>query len=380
MQNTTHHLNSKHTPKPLLNIGSSNMNHCLLSNTPGFLINSRMISAAQPCYIIAEVGVNHNGKIDLALEHIRQAKASGADAVKFQTFRAENIVVDSAPKADYQISTTGSGSQKEMLKQLELTVDEFRVIRDLCRELSIDFISTAFDSESLAQVLTLDPACLKWPSGEINNVGFLREAALTGKPILLSTGTAQMSEVARAVELCAAERNTSVAILQCVSSYPAAIEDQNLLTLYTMRKAFNLPTGFSDHTNGITVAIGARALGMSVLEKHFTLDKTMHGPDHNASIEPAEFQEMVANIRAIESAFGTGKKQPAASEHEVARVARKSLVYNRKLTKGETLTSQDLTTKRPGTGMPPEFFDYFLGKRLNKDVEQDQFASISDLS
>mgnify|MGYP000377402436 CR=1 FL=1 len=356
------------------------MNHCLLSNTPGFLINNRTISAAQPCYIIAEVGVNHNGKIDLALEHIRQAKAAGADAVKFQTFRADKIVVENAPKADYQASATGSGSQKEMLKKLELTDHEFRTVREECNELDIDFISTAFDSESLQQVLLLDPACLKWPSGEINNIGFLREAAQTGKPILLSTGTAHMSEVAKAVELCAAENNVAVAILQCVSSYPAAIEDQNLLTLHTMREAFNLPTGFSDHSIGITAAIGARALGMSVLEKHFTLDKNMPGPDHKASIEPTEFREMVASIRAIESAFGSGIKRPVPSEQEIARLARKSLVYNRTLAKGETLEIQDLTTKRPGTGVPPEAIELFLGKRLNKDVKQDQLASFLDLS
>lgn len=347
--------------------------------SPSIFLGKRRVSAGDPCYIIAEVGVNHNGSIDLAHKMIDAAKVAGADAVKFQTYRTDDLVLATAPKAAYQQDKTGGGSQNEMLRRLELPIEAFLELRRHCSDIGIDFMSTAFDPISLEAVVNLSPVCLKWPSGELNNAPLLSQAARTGLPVVLSTGMGSLTEVAAALDVMQAVGNTDVVILQCVSNYPARIEDQNLRVLPAMSQVFGKPVGFSDHTNGPFAAIAARALGMSVLEKHFTLDTAMEGPDHAASITPDEFARMVAVLRAVEAGLGDGVKRPIASEKGIRAVARKSLVYRRSLPRSHVLTDGDLIAKRPGTGVGPDKLDMFLGRKLNRDVEADELLKMDHI-
>ena len=337
---------------------------------PHIQIAGRRICADAPTYVIAEIGVNHNGDADIAHKMIDAAKATGADAVKFQTFRTEDLVLESAVTAEYQNRTTGLGTQAEMLRALELPFEVFADLRDHCRDAGIDFMSTAFDPRSLAHVASLDPVCLKWPSGELTNWPLLRQAKATGLPIVLSTGMGSLHEIAAAMDLLGPDAD--VVILQCVSNYPARIEDQNLRVLPVMQSAFGCPVGFSDHTVGPYAALAARALGMAVLEKHFTLDRTMDGPDHSASIEPADFTQMVGLLRQIEEGLGDGVKRPRASEENVRSVARKSLVYRRDLPAGHVLSEDDLMGKRPGGGVGLDRIDLFTGRVLAQPVHADQ--------
>jgi len=340
-------------------------------------IGKRRISTEDPCYIIAEIGVNHNGDSKIAHEMIDVANAAGADAVKFQTFKASDLASAVAPKAEYQIASTGDGSQLEMLQTLELSPEIFKDLREHCRESGIDFISTAFDNVSLDQVIALDPACLKWPSGELNNLPLLKQAAKASMPIILSTGMANLSEIEQAVNILSANGAGDVAILQCVSNYPARIEDQNLRAIPAMSRAFGKPTGFSDHTQGIYAAVAAKALGMAILEKHLTLDRNMPGPDHMASIEPEEFALLVKTLRQIEIGLGDGVKRRIASENAIANVARKSLVYNRNLGRGHILEGTDFWAKRPGTGMGPDKLEIFIGMTLNQDVASGEMFKVT---
>ena len=335
-------------------------------------LGGRRISADDPCYVIAEVGVNHNGDAELAHKMIDAAKEAGADAVKFQTYKTDALITANTKKADYQTGTTGEGSQDAMLRQLELPQEVFAELANHCREVGVDFMSTAFDSESLEAVSKLDPVCLKWPSGELTNTLLLRQAAQYDLPILLSTGMGTLTEISTALDLLAAHGTDDVVILQCVSNYPAAIEEQNLRVLPHMAAVFGKPTGFSDHTEGPYAALAARALGMSVLEKHFTMDRTMEGPDHRASIEPAEFGQMVTVLRQVEKGLGDGVKRRLNSEQNILTVARKSLVYLSDLPAGHVLSLQDLTAKRPGTGLPPDEVDSFIGRTLETAVTRDE--------
>lgn len=344
-------------------------------HVPSIQLGPRRVSAADPSYIIAEVGVNHNGDLDLAHKMIDAAKAAGADAVKFQTYRTDDLVLSSAPKAGYQADKTGAGSQSDMLRRLELPFDAFVALRRHCAEAGIDFMSTAFDPVSLEAVVGFDPICLKWPSGELNNAPLLRQAAKAGRPILLSTGMGSVTEIAAAVDLLSGEGCDDIVILQCVSNYPARIEDQNLRVIPAMAGVFGRPVGFSDHTIGPFAAIAARALGMAVLEKHFTLDAAMEGPDHAASIMPAEFAEMVRVLRAVETGLGDGVKRPLAAEAGVKAVARKSLVFRAPLPRGHVLTEDDLTAKRPGSGVAPDRIELFLGLPLTRDVAADEMLA-----
>jgi sialic acid synthase SpsE len=346
--------------------------------SPHLMIGDRRVSAVDPCYVIAEVGVNHNGDPDIALQLIDLAAKAGADAVKFQTFRTAALVSQKAEKAEYQRRQTGGGSQAEMLARLELDHSTFARLRDRCLECGVDFISTAFDAESLADVLSLGPKCLKWPSGELTNHPLLKQAARAGLPILLSTGMADLSEIASALALIEREGGGDVAILQCVSDYPAPIEQQNLRTLTAMGAAFNRVTGFSDHTVGPWAAIAARALGMAVLEKHITLDSNMEGPDHAASMEIEEFASLVQVLRKIERALGDGVKRPTSSEIPTRLAARKSLVYVSDLATGHVLAADDLTAKRPGGGLGPDRLDLLVGRRLVKAVKREQLAGFGD--
>jgi len=341
-------------------------------------IGNRDVSAAGPAYIIAEIGVNHNGSVKLAHRMIDEARAAGADAVKFQTFLTDEVLLPSATQAAYQMVAVGESSQSEMIRKLELSFADFAALHRHCTAAGIDFISTAFDPVSLDFVISLRPACLKWPSGELTNWPFLRQAAAAGLPILLSTGMASIRDIAGAIDQIGP--NGDVAILQCVSNYPARIEDQNLRVLPALAAAFGRPVGFSDHTGGPYAAIAARALGMSVLEKHFTLDRSMFGPDHAASSEPQEFAELVRTLRQIEAGLGDGVKRPLAREENVKAVARKSLVYRRDLTPGHVLCAEDLAAKRPASGIPPDCTDMVLGLTLAHAVARDDMFAWADVS
>lgn len=341
-----------------------------MQTSPQIQLSGRRIAADAPTYVIAEIGVNHNGDAALAHRMIDAACASGADAVKFQTYRTQDLVLESAVKAEYQTRTTGAGSQFEMLRALELPFEVFAELRDHCREVGVDFISTAFDPISLEYVAALGPACLKWPSGELTNRPLLRQARETGLPVMLSTGMGSLCEIAAAMDLMGPE--TDVVILQCVSNYPARIEDQNLRVLPAMQAAFGCPVGFSDHTIGPYAAIAAKALGMAVLEKHFTLDRSMEGPDHSASIEPMGFTRMVELLRQIESGLGDGVKRPLPLEEQVRAVARKSLVYRSDLPAGHILQEADLIGKRPGGGVGMDRLELFTGRALRCAVRADQ--------
>lgn len=342
-------------------------------------IGPRELSATRPCYIIAEIGVNHNGDIDLAHKLIDVSKASGADAVKFQTFDTDALVRGNTPKADYQKTTTGDGTQNEMLTKLELSLDDFSALKTHCDELKIDFISTAFDDKSLDAVAALEPKCFKWPSGELLNIPLLTRAAQFKKPLLISTGMATLGEVSIAIEAVRSTGLEEIIVLQCVSDYPARTEDQNLRTLPVMSEAFGVPVGFSDHTLGADAAIAARSLGACIIEKHITLDCTMDGPDHKASMEPELFSDMVQRIRIIEVGLGDGIKKPAAAEENTKRVARKSLVYRDRLRAGHVISQNDLVAKRPNDGLSPHLVDDLIGRVLACDVEADQKAELSHL-
>ncbi|MCP5086156.1 MAG: N-acetylneuraminate synthase [Rhodobacteraceae bacterium] len=347
--------------------------------TPEYSIQlgERRVSGLDPCYVIAEIGVNHNGSAELAHELVDAAKKSGADAVKFQAFRTDALVRAGTRKADYQADQTGSGTQDEMLRRLELPVEAFAGLKQHCLDVEIDFMCTAFDEQSLADVIALSPICLKWPSGELNNIGLLRQAAQAGLPVLLSTGMGTVDEISSACDLLRREGCDQIVVLQCVSNYPARIEDQNLRTIPQMARAFNCPTGFSDHTEGPYAALAARALGMAVLEKHFTLDRTMEGPDHQASIEPDGFAQMVLVLRQIEAGLGDGKKRPMGCEEDVRQVARKSLVFRSDLPAGHVISDQDITAKRPGTGVAPDQIERFIGRALMRSVVRDEQLGVN---
>tara|TARA_R110002012_G_scaffold47399_1_gene124224 strand:+ start:33303 stop:34352 length:1050 start_codon:yes stop_codon:yes gene_type:complete len=346
-----------------------------MKNYPELQIAGRRIAADAPTYVIAEIGVNHNGDAALAHKMVDAAKKTGANAVKFQTYRTQDLVLESAAKADYQTQTTGLGNQFDMLRALELPFNVFEELRDHCREVGIDFMSTAFDPISLEYVASLEPVCLKWPSGELTNWPLLKQAKATGLPVMLSTGMGSLLEIAAAMDLMGPDAD--IVILQCVSNYPARIEDQNLRVLPVMQAAFGCPVGFSDHTVGPYAALAAKALGMAVLEKHFTLDSTMEGPDHAASIEPDNFTEMVSLLRQIEQGLGDGVKRPRQSEENVRSVARKSLVYRRDLPAGHILQEDDLIGKRPGGGVGMDRLELFIGRPLRQNVRIDQLLESS---
>lgn len=348
-----------------------------LNTHPAIQIGNRRLSADHPAYVIAEIGVNHQGSVEMAHRMVDEAHAAGADAVKFQTFLTDELLLASATQAAYQRAAVGERSQADMVRALELSFADFATLHAHCAEAGIDFLSTAFDPASLDFVIGLGPACLKWPSGEINNWPMLRRAAASGLPILLSTGMASMGEIAGALEQVA---GSPVCILQCVSNYPARIEDQNLRTLPALAAAFGRPVGFSDHTNGPFAAIAARALGMCVLEKHFTLDRTLPGPDHAASCEPAEFAALVQALRQVEAGLGDGIKRPLPVEEDVKAVARKSIVFARDLPAGHVLGPADLAAKRPASGIAPDRIDMVLGLPLARGVVRDAMLCWADVA
>jgi N,N'-diacetyllegionaminate synthase len=330
-------------------------------------IAGRKVGPGHPCFIIAEAGVNHNGDPHMARQLVDAAIESGADAVKFQSFITEEVITPGAPKAEYQKETTGSvESQFDMVKRLELSPESHRDLKNYCDSRGILFMSSPFDVASADLLSQLDVAVFKIPSGEITNLPFLAHIAGKGKPMIVSTGMAYLSEVETAVHTIEKTGNREYTLLHCVSNYPADPADVNLMAMGTMLAAFGVPVGYSDHTLGIDVPIAAVALGASVVEKHLTLDQSLPGPDHRASLEPGQFKAMVSGIRNVESALGHGRKEPAASEANTASVARKSLVAAQDIAAGAVLTEALVAIKRPGTGLPPAVRPHLVGRTARK--------------
>ena len=328
-------------------------------------------------FIIAEAGVNHNGLIDLAYQLIDAAAESGADAVKFQTFKTENFVSKYAQKAEYQKQTTNAlESQFDMIKKLEMDVDTHKKLINYCYEKDIMFLSTPFDHDSIDMLNELQLQIFKIPSGEITNLPYLRHIGALNKKIILSTGMANMKEIEDALGILvdAGTRKDNITILHANTMYPTPMEDVNLNAMHTITNVFDVRYGYSDHTLGIEVDIAAVALGATVIEKHFTLDKTMDGPDHKASLSPGELKAMVAAIRNIEKALGDGVKRASKSEKPNIVVARKSIVAAKLIKKGDMFTEDNIATKRPGTGISPMQWDSVVGTMATKDYQVDELV------
>ncbi len=343
-------------------------------------IGDREVGPGQPCFIVAEAGVNHNGQIELAEQLVDIAIEAGADAVKFQTFKAERVVSACAPKADYQLRTTDAAeSQLDMLRGLELSADDHRTLMARCAERNILFLSSAFDESSADLLNELGVAAFKIPSGEITNLPFLDHIARMGKPMIVSTGMSTLGEVETGVKTFQDAGNNDLVLLHCVSNYPADPADVNLRAMATMATAFSVPTGYSDHMAGIEVALAAVAMGACVIEKHFTTDRNLVGPDHEASVQPDELKALVRGVRIVESALGDGCKTPAASEANTAAVARKSLVAAQDVSAGTTLTDELVAVKRPGTGLPPSMLQYVLGRSTQVDLAADTIIDLGML-
>lgn len=329
--------------------------------------------------VIAEAGVNHNGDLDMARALVDAAAAAGADLVKFQTFRADRLATPAAAKAGYQAASGGAGeSQQGMLRRLELSEDGHHALRAHCADRGVTFFSTAFDLESLDFLASLGLDRFKVPSGELTNLPYLERAARFGKPVILSTGMATLDEVGAAIAVLETSGlpRAALTVLQCTTEYPAPMESVNLRAMVTMRDAFGVAVGYSDHTAGIEAAIAAVALGAIVIEKHLTLDRTLPGPDHRASTEPAELKAMVAAIRNVERALGTGVKEPSAGEMSNRAVARKSLVAARAIAAGETFDERNLAVKRPGTGISPMHWHEVIGAVAARDFSADELIEL----
>ncbi|EAI5398273.1 N-acetylneuraminate synthase [Campylobacter upsaliensis] len=326
--------------------------------------------------IIAEAGVNHNGDINLAKKLIEQAAKAGADVVKFQTFKANSCVSVSAKKAKYQLETTAKEeNQLEMIKKLELSYKSHFELMKHCKKHGIAFLSTPFDLESVEFLRGLDLPYFKIPSGEITNLPYLKAVAKCKKKVLLSTGMANLGEIEAALEILRKNGTKNITLLHCNTEYPTPFEDVNLNALKTLKEAFKLEVGYSDHTEGIVASLGAVALGAVVIEKHFTLDKTMEGPDHRASLEFEELKALCKGIRELEKALGSGIKKASKSEAKNKIIARKSLVAKREIQKGEKFSEQNLTTKRPGSGISAMRYEEYLGKRALKTYKKDELIN-----
>lgn len=328
-------------------------------------------------FIIAEAGVNHNGDIELAKQLIDKASEAGADAVKFQTFKAEHLVTKNARKADYQEQTTGvKESQFIMIKKLELDYGVHQELIDHCEMRGITFLSSPFDLESVDLLDSLGIQIFKIPSGEITNLPFLRKIGGLKKKVILSTGMSTLGDIEKALEVIREGGTTDITVLHCNTEYPTPMEDVNLNAMNTIKEAFKIKIGYSDHTLGIEVPIAAVALGATIIEKHFTLDKTMKGPDHKASLEADELKAMVKAIRNIECALGNGIKNLSNSERKNIGVARKSIVAKSNIKKGEIFTEDNLAIKRPGNGISPMRWDDIIGEIANREFKVDELIKI----
>jgi len=328
-------------------------------------------------FVIAEAGVNHNGSFDLACKLVDAAKNSGADCIKFQTFKSKNLVTRGAQKAEYQKETTGANaSQLEMIEKLELGFSEFEKLKAYCDKRSITFLSTPFDEDSIKFLNHLEMPFWKIPSGEVTNLPYLIAIAKTRKPVIMSTGMCDLDEIQAAIDALKSHGTPKITLLHCNTEYPTPFEDVNLKAIETLRVYFNVDVGYSDHTIGIEVPIAAVAMGATVIEKHLTLDRSMEGPDHKASLEPEELAQMVRSIRNIEKALGTGKKTVTPSEKKNIAVVRKSIVASAPIKKGELLTENNLTTKRPGNGISPMRWFEVLGTAAIRDFEEDEMIEL----
>ena len=329
--------------------------------------------------IIAEAGVNHNGDLEIAKELIHQAAIAGADLVKFQTFTVAKLLTLEAPKADYQQDPNAlTTTNYEMLESLELSKNDHLELIQECKKHGIEFFSTAFDEASLSFLLELGMSKIKIPSGEITNKPLLEFIAQFDMPVIMSTGMADLNEIQLAIEVLCNNKLTreNITILHCTSQYPASFENINLRAITSMKKKFNLNIGYSDHTLGAEASIAAVSLGASIIEKHITLDSNMPGPDHKASMEPKDFQDMVSAIRNIERGLGNGIKAPTSEELEMRTVARKSLVANKKIEKGEIFTQENLTVKRPGNGVSPMSINEVIGTKAVYSFEENDLIKI----
>lgn len=329
--------------------------------------------------IIAEAGVNHNGDLKLARQLIDVAVDAGADLVKFQTFSANRLVTTYAAKAEYQTKTTDAAeSQHEMIRRLELNREMHDLLIEHCKSRGIGFFSTGFDIASIDLLASLGLNCFKIPSGEITNLPYLRHVGRFGKPVILSSGMATMGEIESALEVLtsAGVRREQITVLHCNTEYPTPMKDVNLRAMIAIREAFGVSVGYSDHTAGIEVSIAAVALGATVIEKHFTLDRGLPGPDHKASLEPLELKSMVASIRNIEAALGDGIKRPSGSELKNRPIARKSLVAVVPIHKGEIFSDANVTAKRPGTGLSPMLWDSVIGRKASRDFAVDELLDL----
>jgi len=325
--------------------------------------------------VIAEAGVNHNGDMATAKKLIEAAALAGADIVKFQSFKAEKLAIKNAKKADYQITTTGeTESQFDMLRKLELSADHHALLIQECQRHEIGFLSTAFDSDSFDMLIEMGVKQVKIPSGELTNLPFLRYVTRLGLPVMLSTGMASLGEIEAAIEAIekAGTSRDLITVLHCTTEYPAPMDDVNLRAMVSMMHAFGVRVGYSDHTPGIEIPVAAVALGANIIEKHFTLDRNSPGPDHKASLEPHELKAMVEGIRNVERALGDGIKRPSPSELKNKPIARKSLVAIRPISAGEAFSAENMSAKRPGTGLSPMLWDEIVGRTATKDFAVDE--------
>lgn len=324
-------------------------------------------------YIIAEAGVNHNGRLDLALQLCDVAKEAGVDAVKFQTWKTELIISKNTEMADYQKKNLGNDdSQYDMLKKLELSYDNFRLVKDHCDKIGIQFISTADETESLEFLCELGMPFIKLGSGEITNIPYLRYCAKKNIPMIISTGMCSLSDVATAFDVLTEAGAKDITVLHCTTNYPCPMDEVNLNAMLTIKDALKCKVGYSDHTMGIEIPVAAVAMGAEVIEKHFTLDRNMEGPDHKASLEPKELKDMVQKIRNVEMALGDGIKRPNASEKSISKVVLKSIVAKQSILRGEILTEDMLTVKRTSCGIPAKYWDMIVGTKALHDFDIDE--------
>ena len=341
-------------------------------------IANKTIGEYSKSFIIAEAGVNHNGSIEMAKKLVNAAKEAGADAVKFQTFKTKNLVTKNAKKAEYQIKNSGEESQYEMIKKLELSDSEFQEIAKYAESKGIIFLSSPFDIESVDLLDEMNIPAFKIASGEITNFPLLKHIAKKHRPVILSTGMSTIGEVEEALNLIE-KYNDDIILMHCLTNYPAKKEDANLNVIKTLEYTFKRHVGFSDHTSGIEMSVAAVALGSCVIEKHFTIDKNLPGPDHKASLEPQELSEMVKAVRNVEKGLGNGIKKPTNDEIKIKKLVRKSIVAKKDILKGSILTEEMLNIKRPGTGIEPKYLDELVGRELIDDVKKDDLLKWNQL-